>query len=654
MNILLVDNLVMPEDGSLEMLDVHPNLGLLALAAAAQADGHSVEIYDPKRLLKWGLLKYDATLYEDVTSQLLARHPDVLGFTTLGCSFLFAINVALLFRQEAPDIPILLGGPHATMLDREILGRFPQFDIIVRHEADEIFPLVLKELERRQFDMIPGISWRAHYGDRAVHVTEGKPKVHDLDSLPIVSYEHYPISELGLELLRIEAGRGCPFMCTFCSTASFFQRSFRLKSAERLVRELDILHARYGFSDFKLDHDMFTVNRKKVLEFCEAVKDRQYHWQASARVDCVDPELVEKMAEAGCVNLYFGIETGSIRMQEICKKRLDLELVGPILNTAHSVGIQTTASFITGYPEETEQDQEDTLDLLGDCFQPSCLPQLHMLAPEPGTAIFAHLGDKIEYDGYGGRYNALLVSALDEQLILENPNIFQTYFYYPAVMPRSRYIFAVEAVHLFRQGGPLFLRYLLRAYRGRLSLLVRDFRNFAEEKGLTTLPASADVEEFLSRRFGHLPHLLSFYGYAVRAGKLCSPDSAAMGVRPFNRKQHYQRNPETHFLHNFHDYTVLQARIENDWQGKELLTEEEFGERGTYLLTRSNEGPISYKVDPELEAVVELFDRPRSCDEVISSISYFVDIPHAGTCFFEDLAHLRIIVPVSMPFADVS
>ena len=435
MNLLLVDNLVMPEEGLLALLDVHPHLGLLALAAVAEADGHSVRIYDPKRLIRCGKLPYDSTLYERVARDVIAERPAAVGFTTLGCSFLFAINVAALLKRCEPELPILLGGPHATMLHEQILERFAQFDIVVRHEADEIFPSVLANLQRRSFESIPGISWRgsSRLGPR---FNPGRPKVEDLDRLPITSYDHYPVAELGLDLLRIEAGRGCPFMCTFCSTASFFQRSFRLKSAGRLVHELDRLHERYGFSDFKLDHDLFTVNRRKVLEFCEAVKGRGYRWRASARVDCVDAQLLGKMAEAGCVGLYFGIETGSARMQQIAKKRLKLDLVEPILEIAEQLGIQTTASFITGYPEELEADQDETLDLLGRCFRPSCVPQLHMLAPEPGTPMFDQLGDKLEYDGYAGPYNAQLLGLDDERQIVEHADIFPTYHYYPAQMPR--------------------------------------------------------------------------------------------------------------------------------------------------------------------------------------------------------------------------
>src|SRR5438094_1838271 len=128
MKVLLVDNLVMPAEGSLALLDVHPHLGLLALAAAAEAAGHVVQIYDPKRFIRSGQLTYDSTLYERVAAELLLRQPQVVGFTTLGCSFLFALNVAGILKRHEPDLPVLLGGPHATMLHRQILERFRQFD----------------------------------------------------------------------------------------------------------------------------------------------------------------------------------------------------------------------------------------------------------------------------------------------------------------------------------------------------------------------------------------------------------------------------------------------------------------------------------------------------------------------------------------------
>ena len=560
MRVTLVDNLVMPEEHSLELLDVHPHLGLLSLAAVGERGGHAVQIYDPKRLIRSGALSYDATVYDRAAQSLLSQRPEVVGFTSLGCSFLFALNVAARLKRDEPELPILLGGPHATMLHREILERFTQFDVIVRYEADEIFPDVLANLESRNFTGIPGVSWR---DSNALKFNQGAPKVENLDTLPFLNYDLYPVAELDLDLLRVEAGRGCPFMCTFCSTASFFQRSFRLKSAARLVHELDTLHEKYGYVDFKLDHDLFTVNKRKILEFCEAVKDRNYRWRVSARVDCVDNELLHKMAEAGCVGMYFGIETGSRRMQEIARKRLDVNLVEPTLAVTEQLGIHSTASFITGYHEELETDLADTLDLLGRCVGPSCLTQLHMLAPEPGTPMFAEHRDKMEYDGYAGPYNAFRVVPEDTQLVLDHKDIFSTYYYYPAALPRSQYKFAVEAVDTLRHLGPFVLKYLLRAFEQRLSLLVFAMRDWASHTGRTDLPNTEFVEEFISARFGPRHHLTSLTRYALHLP----------ADNEFDPDRQYQLDANVRLL------------------------------------------------DPDLQALLSLFEQPRSCREVTDLVT---------------------------------
>ena len=646
MKVLLVDNLVLPEEGSLARLDVHPHLGLLSLAAAAEADGHSVAIYDPKRLIRSGQLPYDATLYERAAIDLVAERPDIIGFTALGCSFVFALNVAALIKRAEPDLPVLLGGPHATMLHRQILERFAQFDVVVRYEADEIFGAVLGNLERLCLQGIPGLSWRDSTG---LHFNDGKPMVQDLDRLPVTSYDHYPVSDLGLDLLRIEAGRGCPFMCTFCSTASFFQRSFRLKSASRLVTELDRLHEHYGFFDFKLDHDLFTVNKRKVMEFCEAVKGRPYRWRASARVDCVDKELLTKMAEAGCVGLYFGIETGSARMQEIAKKRLDLALVEPTLEIAESLGIETTASFITGYPEEEEQDQADTLDLLGRCFSPHCLPQLHMLAPEPGTPMFERLGDRLEYDGYAGPYNAGLVGPDDERLVNEHRDIFSTYHYFPAAMPRSHHKVAVEAVDVLRRVGPFILGYALRHYGGQLSKLLFALRGWAERNCPGQQPDIEMIGAYVSDTFGRRHHLTSLFRYALCASEAFGGTSKTVNSgrvdspAVLNPDHHYQLGSGVRVLSELHDCELLIDRILNDRDQSRLLDESETGDLGLYLMTVTSGTATAFQVNSGVETMLGFFAEPRKCSDVADQISEVTGAT-IDFSYFEPLVRNGILV----------
>lgn len=646
MNVVLVDNLILPEQGSLAQLDVHPHLGLLALAAAAEAHGHAVRIYDPKRLIRAGALRYDATVYDQVAAELLATAPDVVGFTTLGCSLVFALEVAAALERREPDLPILLGGPHATMLDRAILERFPAIDVVVRHEADEVFPAVLDHLDRRRFDWIPGITWRA--GAAGIRATDGKPKVDDLDTLPLTSYDHYPVEELGLDLLRIEAGRGCPFACTFCSTAGFFQRSFRLKSAARLVRELDRLHARYGVRDFKLDHDMFTVNRKKVIEFCDAVADRGYRWRVSARVDCVDAELLARMAAAGCVNLYFGIEAGSPRMQALCKKRLDVELVLPTLEAATRLGIETTASFITGYPQERADDQDATLDLLGRCVSPRCLTQLHILAPEPGTPMFDAFGAAIAYDGYGGPYNAALVGPDDEATVLAHPDLFQTYYYYPGELPRARHVFAVEAVDRLRRLGPVVLAYLLRAYGGSLARLVRALREHTAARAAPP-PTTDDVLALIAAAFGPAHHLTSLVRFAL------SPASAADAPSPtaptssppdrFDPRAHYLHVAGDVLLTEIHDCGDVLARIAALPPGDALLDDARAGELGSYARVA---GSVVW-IDPGAHAVVELFDEPQPCAAIAELVAEATGGAVLDDEFFAGLVRAGLLVTVAPP-----
>ena len=312
MRVVFVDNLLFEDSEGVRKYVLQPHVGLISLIAVLEAAGHDAELIDPK-LEVHRSLNLDDRLYRDIARHILQAHPDVVGMTSLGCNFVCTAKVATYLKRWKPRLPILLGGPHATVLDREIAHRFPEFDCIVRNEAELTILPVLENLHAGTLGDLPGITFRA--GNSVVR-TPGSPPIADLDSLPIPAYDRYPIGELGLTTLRVEAGRGCPFECTFCSTATFFGRKYRLKSAARLVRELDYLHDTYGISDFSLTHDLFTVNRHKVREFCDAVQSRGYTWKCSARMDCVDDDLLERMYAAGCRSVYYGVETGSRRVQK--------------------------------------------------------------------------------------------------------------------------------------------------------------------------------------------------------------------------------------------------------------------------------------------------------------------------------------------------
>ncbi|MGH9228111.1 MAG: RiPP biosynthesis radical SAM protein ApyD [Acidimicrobiales bacterium] len=592
MRVTLVDNLVLPEQRNLDLLDVHPHLGLLSLAAVAIAEGHQLSIYDPKRRIRSGALPYDETLYERVADELLQGSPEAVGFTTLGCSFLFALGVARFLELRAPDLPLLLGGPHATMLAKPILDRYSPFDVVVRHEGELTFPAVLAALESRDFGGVPGVTWRAPSG---IEETTGSPRIDDLDGLPLLDYELYPMAELDLDLVRIEAGRGCPFACTFCSTATFFQRRYRLKSPGRLVSEMDAVAERYAPAEFKLDHDLFTVNRRKVAEFCDEVRGHGHRWRVSARVDCVDEALLESMADAGCVGMYFGIETGSPRMQKISAKRLRLDLVEPVLDVCERLGIEATTSFITGYPEETQDDQDATLDLLGACFSRTagtCIPQLHLLTPEPGTPLFDQLGPSLRYDGYATPFNAWTLREEDREEVRRGPEIFSTYYYYPATLDRRTHVAVIEAVDLLRTLDHRLLTALIRRHGGSLALLVR---NVVDSGGL---------EEHVRARFGDGDPVTSAVRYVFFMRRPLAQ------ARPANGVGSVLRMPVgAQILHDVHDCDAVAAWLEGSGapDPRDLP-------RASYMRWPGQAQPV--RVDPDVLDLVRLFGTGRGTDDV--------------------------------------
>jgi radical SAM superfamily enzyme YgiQ (UPF0313 family) len=586
MKIVLVDNVLLEQSGGINRYILQPHLGLASLAAVAESGGFDAELYDPKLEIAQQTLPLDAGLYDNIAERILGMAPSIVGFTSLGCNFICTVRIAECIRRLRPEIPILLGGPHATVLDREIMITFPQIDVIVRNEGElKLLPL-LNSLQAGNLSQVPGITYR-----RAGQVVrnEGEPVIADLDELPIPAYEKYPIEELGLEWLRVEAGRGCPFHCTFCSTASFFGRQYRLKSAKRLVRELDLLNARYGIRTFTLSHDLFTVNRKKVLEFCEHVANHRYTWKCSARMDCVDVELLQEMARAGCTQIYYGIEAGSQRMQNAVQKRLDLSLVKPILDATESVGMAATTSFITGYPEENNDDQLATLDLVGQCLQPRKTVvnvQLHLLTPEPGTRMIKEFGDRLAFDGHISDFNFPSLVPMDSRIMRANPGIFMNHFYYSSILPRQRHVFITNWYQLIYNLGSTVLTHLTEAYYESFGRFVERFYFWAcNLKLVAENPAPKVLIGFLEQEHGighHLCSLARFFllgaqlsGRLSRSGCFETIGSESPNEKITGQPGSYSLSHRAGILRNIHYVPSMVCSIEKDTSKR--LTPNEIG-----------------------------------------------------------------------------
>lgn len=414
-----------------------PKLGILALAAVLEQAGYQPVVFDLDSAYSEYIASFGGAQVEDfpawVSPRIRSTGAGLFGFSSICSSYPLSIRVAESLKRLEPGCTVLFGGPQASVVDRATLTAFPFVDFILRGEADFSVLLFLEQWTgQRQFQRVPGLTWRSPFG---IQRNPDAPAIDDLDDLPLPAYHLNP-NELDPDYVYLELGRGCPFSCTFCSTNDFFRRKFRVKSPARMLIDMRTVAARYGYQRFDLVHDMFTVDRRRVVSFCEAMIEsgEGFRWSCSARTDCVDSDLLHLMARAGCEGIFFGIEAGSKRMQRIIDKDLDLAEARAAVETADGLGIRTTVSVITGFPEETESDLRDTLEVLMHSLRhPLSSPQLNILAPLAGTPISSQHKDRMILEEIGSHisYPGHSQNLAERELIRAHPDIFPNFYLIP-------------------------------------------------------------------------------------------------------------------------------------------------------------------------------------------------------------------------------
>jgi radical SAM superfamily enzyme YgiQ (UPF0313 family) len=378
-----------------------------------------------------------------VAAHLRAMDFDLFGLSSICSSYPLTLRLADEIKRQNPRATIVLGGPQASVVDVATLRAFPSVDIIVRGEADDSLPALLQSLPEpgEVWQRLAGITFRR--GGEIVRNPNG-PVVDNLDRLPL------PAFDLDIRLrnrggVHLEIGRGCPFACTFCSTNDFFRRNFRLKSPATMVADMSALKEKYGLGYFSLVHDMYTIDRKKVVAFCETLlaNGEPLTWGCSARTDCIDDELLELMAKAGCTGIFFGIETGSARLQNVINKKLDLEEARARIACASRHGIKTTVALIVGFPEETRDDLRDTIHFFVDALRfDHAEPQCSLLAPLAATPIYEEHKDHLIFDEIFSdmSHQGWQQDPMETALIKAHPTVFPNFYAIPTVVLDRRYV----------------------------------------------------------------------------------------------------------------------------------------------------------------------------------------------------------------------
>lgn len=414
---------------------------------------------------------------------------DVFGFSTICSSYPLTLRLAAEVRRLNPNAVIILGGPQASVVDVPTMRAFSYVDFVVRGEADETFPALLDAISGDALGEgwynIPGITFRR--GDEVIR-NPNAPVVHDLDRLPL------PALHLDRDIrtrrgVHLEIGRGCPFACTFCSTNDFFRRHFRLKSPQTMIDQMKDVKLQYGLSYFSLIHDMYTIDRKKVAEFCEALLScgDQFTWGCSARTDCISEDLIGLMAKAGCRGIFFGIETGSKHLQSVINKKLDLSEAWDHIKCADRHGIGTAVALISGFPEETRDDLRDTIHFFVDSLRfDHAEPQLSLLAPLAATPIYEQHKDQLvlDYIYSDMSYQGWRQDPADVELIKRYPEIFPNFYAVPTTWLDRSYVRGIRDFVTYVSAWFRWLPVALLQDRGDFLEIFDSWQKWLREKNI--------------------------------------------------------------------------------------------------------------------------------------------------------------------------
>jgi len=361
----------------------NPPLGLLYLASTIKKfTNYDVEVLDAQPL---------KLTYSQLENYLSEKSFDVVGISAMTFTLIDAYKTAKLIKKIMPKTKVILGGTHIHLFPNETKN-LEGVDFAFMGEAELSFVEFLKNLENpTYYHKIPGLIYRN---------TEGKIIENDfepldnLDELPfperkLLNIKHYNslLSKASLSTTIISS-RGCPFRCAFCDRPlSPITSRFRFRSAKNVVDEICEC-AELGIKDFLFYDDTFTVNKERVLDFCEEIirQRLKIRWDIRTRVDIVDEEMLKMLKKAGCVAIHYGVEAGNDNILKVIKKGFTVKKVEEIFKLTKRLGIETLAYFMIGLPTENLEYIQDTFDLVKK-LKPG-YAHFTIFSPYPGTEFY--------------------------------------------------------------------------------------------------------------------------------------------------------------------------------------------------------------------------------------------------------------------------
>ena len=396
---------------------LNPPLGLAYIASVLLEHGYNTSAID------FNVTGFSPKILQRILED---EQPRIIGISAHTETYPGGLKIAHLAKQIIPDIVVVIGGTHPTIMYNEA-AKEQDIDLVVLGEGEyamlEIADCFTKG--RGSLSTIKGLAYR---DNGTIRVTPERPFIQNIDELPLPARDLFPMPLYGTPGQVLISRGGCPFSCRFCAVNNIWKGSRRFRNPENVIREILYIYDNFQLDEISFADDTFTLNREQVIKLCVISQDLMeifpWRWKCATRVDLVDRELLEKMHQAGCYSITFGVEAGSQKILDTIGKGITPDQVRAAVSTAIDIGIGVVCAFMFPHPDDTEETVREQMHFMKELRDLGATETLAATTPFPGTYYYDNreqLGIKIIADDWDD-YDAKHVTISTRNLSIDKLN----------------------------------------------------------------------------------------------------------------------------------------------------------------------------------------------------------------------------------------
>lgn len=403
-------------------------MGLAYIASFLEKQGLEVSLLDAfaeqyNRFEKEGEVFVYGLSKDEIKNQIKKIKPNAIGIGNLfteQAKSMFMVAEAV--KEVDSSIPVFVGGVQPSSSPKECLSN-PNIDFVIMGEGEETtYELLNCISERGDVSQVNGIGFKK---DGKIFFTKSRKLHPNLDDFPFPAYHLLPMErymEANLTDTSIRSGyhqrtasivtsRGCPFRCIFCATKNITGHSWRGRSPEDVIKEIEFLYERWSVRFFNIDDLNFALDPERVSRLCDLIIERnldmQFGLPNGIRAESVSTELIKKMKLSGFRDITIAAEHGDQKfLNEVIKKDISLKKVEEAVEIITKEGLPVSCFFILGFPYETEETLNKTYKEALKLARLGAVPQIQFAIPLPNTEMHeiclkeGLLPEKLDADAY--------------------------------------------------------------------------------------------------------------------------------------------------------------------------------------------------------------------------------------------------------------